>query len=168
MKHSKITQDKQFRTIILIVSIVLGFIFLVAFAALYVSDAIKNDDACGCVIPIPYMILLLSSLGLFVGFLSVYFLMSRLIREKKDFKRVLKLSLQFLEVDERKIVHVLILNKGTFPQAKLDTKTNLHRVKVHRAIEKLVARGIVVKEERGRTNTILLTEDFADLIDSNY
>ncbi len=165
MKHAKFTQDKQFRTIILIASILLGFIFLVTFAALYVSDAIKNDDACGCVIPIPYMILLLSSLGLFVGFLVVYFLMSRMIKERKDFKRVLTLSLSFLEPDERKILQALIKNRGSLPQAKLDAATALHRVKVHRGIEKLLARGIVLKEVCGRTNKILLAEDFISLVE---
>lgn len=167
MKHTKLSYDRQVRTIILIASILLGFIFVVSFTALYVSDAIKNNNACGCVIPIPYMILLLSSLGLFVGSLSVYFLLAKFIREKKDFKRVLKLSLRFLEADEQKIVRALISSTGSLPQAKLDVATSLHRVRVHRAVEKLVSRGIVTKQRHGRTNTIVLADDFLDLVDDS-
>jgi len=83
----------------------------------------------------------------------------------KDFKRVLTLSLSFLEPDERKILQALIKNRGSLPQAKLDAATALHRVKVHRGIEKLLARGIVLKEVCGRTNKILLAEDFISLVE---
>jgi len=164
MKLGVIFQKKNLRTIFLVLSILLGFIFIVLFSSLYVSDAIRNNDACGCVIPIPFMILLLSSLGLFIGFLSFYVLMSQRIQEQKDISTLTALALRFLESDERAIMRVLIVEQQPVLQSVLESKTGLHKVRIYRALEKLLARGVITKTAKGRMNVVSLADAYVGML----
>ncbi|MBD3310024.1 winged helix-turn-helix transcriptional regulator, partial [Candidatus Woesearchaeota archaeon] len=139
------------------------FIFILTFSMLYVSDAIKDNNACGCVIPIPYMLLLLSSLGLFVGSLSFYILISKHLKESRKMGRNAELTLNFLDDDERMIIRELIRNKGVMPQSELDEHTGMHRVKVHRVLNRLEDKGIITKIDLGKANRIRLAEGLVEI-----
>jgi uncharacterized membrane protein len=145
------------KIIFLVLSILLGFVFILSITTIYVSDAIQNNNACGCVIPIPYMILILASLGLFVGFFSAYLLLQR---EESTHEQVRE-TLRFLPTEERKVVQVL--SKGDLRQAELEKVTGLHKVKLHRTIRKLKEKDIVEKKRSGKINTISLKEDLKGL-----
>jgi len=151
------------RSFFLALSIILGFVFIVLFSSIYVSDAIKNNNACGCVIPIPYMILILSSLGLFTGSIAFYLIISQHIKEKKTMTKNLSFTLKFLETHERLIIKELIKHKGRISQSQLQTITRLHRVKIHRILEKLLAKGIIKKSSKGQTNVIQLAEELQEV-----
>ena len=112
----KLLKNPQVRNILLIVGIITGFIFIVAFTSLYVSDAIKHNNACGCVIPIPIMILILSSLGIFVGSIASYLFILIYGKEQKSIDESITHTLNFLNPDQRKIIKSLIGNKGTIKQ----------------------------------------------------
>ncbi|MBT3297897.1 hypothetical protein HN385_03160 [archaeon] len=158
---------KKIKAIYLGVSIILGFVFTVSFLTIYVSSAINRGDACGCFIPIPYMILILSSLGLFVGFFSFYFIVSKQIKEKKDFTKNINELLNFLEFDERMVINILIKNKGKLNQSKFEIESNFHRVKIHRIIEKLSVKGIIIKTKIGKINKIELNPSINELFVEN-
>ncbi len=149
-------QENPLKNIFLALGIITGFIFIVTFSSLYVSDAIKNNNACGCVIPIPFMILILSSLGVFVGSLSYYFIASRYAKEKKVIDKDIQLTLNFLEPSEKTIVKELIKNNSGIKQAELEQRTGFHRVKVHRILKKLLRKGIVEKESIGKIKKVRL------------
>ena len=158
-------ENKTIKNTFLALSIILGFIFIVLFSTLYVSDAIKNNNACGCVIPIPYMILLLSSLGLFVGCFVFYIWTSKYVKEKKQLTKNIEFTLNFLDNNERKIIKELINNKGQLKQSEFEKLTGLDRVKTHRILNKLASKGLVQKINVGNSNKIKLSEELADIFD---
>ncbi len=108
MKLNIFRENKAIRDLFLVLTVLLGFVFLLSFSIVYVSDAIKNNNACGCVIPIPYTILILSSLGLFVGSSSSYILISKHVKEKSKMTKDIEFTLNFLGNDERRIIKELI------------------------------------------------------------
>ena len=163
MKLTSFKESRTVRTVFLSLTIILGFIFIVSFSVIYVSDAIKNNNACGCVIPIPYMILILSSLGLFVGSLSFYILISKHLRERKERGKNMEFTLKFLDNDERMIVAELIKKNGEMNQSGFEKVTGLHKVKVHRILDKLKGKGIVVKTSAGKTNKVKLCNELKEI-----
>ena len=162
MKLLDFKENQALRSVLLALTIILGFIFIVSFSVIYVSDAIKNNNACGCVIPIPYMILILSSLGLFIGSFSFYILISKHLKDRKEMSKNMDLTLNFLDDDEKKIMKYLIDSKGESKQSELE-KTKLSRVKVHRIIQKIERKGLIIKQSRGKINMIKLNEDLKDI-----
>jgi len=163
MKLRIFKQDNPLKEVFLALGILTGFIFIVTFSSLYVSDAIRNNDACGCVIPIPVMILILSSLGVFVGSISYYFIVSRYAKEKKNINKDIKLTLNFLESNERIMVNELIKNKMGIKQAELEKLTGFHRVKVHRILNKLIRKGVIEKETIGKIKIIKLNPRLGEI-----
>ena len=151
------------KPIMLAVTILLGFIFIASFSSLYVSEAIRNNNACGCVIPIPYMILLLSSLGLFTGSLAFYILISRYLKARTRLSRNIEGTLKFLENDEKTIFKALVDNKGSLSQSQFEKITGMHKVKVHRLIDKMYLKGIIDKKTTGRMNRIEISSDLKNL-----
>lgn len=159
MKPSDFERKKIVRDIFLVISLLTGFVFIVAFSVYYVSDAINQGDVCGCVIPIPLMLLLLSSLGVFVGSLSYYFLASRFSRKEREHSQEVHQTLRFLEREDRKIVQILIKAKKEVPQYELVKESELDKVKVSRLLHKLEIMGVIKKEDKGRVNYISLHEN---------
>jgi len=156
--------DGRYRNVFLAIGLITGFIFIVTTITIYVSDAIKNHNACGCLIPIPYMILILSSLGIFVGSLAYYFIASGFRKEKQAINEGIEKTLSFLEPDERKVVKALIGKKDGLKQSELDDATGFNKVQIHRILKKLEMKGIIMKESKGsRINTIKLNEGLRDV-----
>ena len=155
--------EDSLKNIFLTLGIITGFIFLVSFSSLYVSDVIKNNNACGCVIPIPFMILILSSLGVFVGSLSYYFITSWYSSEKKAIGKDIQLTLNFLEPSEKTVVKELIKNNGEVKQAELEKLTGFHKVKVHRILKKLLKKGVIEKESVGKIKNIKLNPSLKEI-----
>lgn len=163
MKQGILRENRVLKDILLVFSIILGFLFILSFTVIYISDAIKNNNACGCVMPIPYMVLILVFLALFIGCLVFYILVAKHLREKKEIGKNIDFLLNFLDKDERKIVKALIDSKGKMNQSDIDEKTGFHRVKVHRVLLKLIRKGLVVKEGNGKTNKIALCNELMNL-----
>jgi len=163
MKLTILKEKNPLKSAFLAIGIITGFVFMVAFSSMYVSDAIRNENACGCVIPIPYMILILSSLGLFIGSFSYYFIASRYTKEKKSMDKNVEFTLHFLEHDEKKIMNELIKNKEGLRQTELEKLTGLHKVKVHRVINRMLRKDIITKETIGKINKIRLKPQLSDI-----
>ncbi len=161
MKLSKLDEKKVFRDILLVIGIIAGFIFIVSFSSYYVSNVLSRGYVC--VIPIPIMILLLSSLGVFVGSLIYYLLSYKFFKEKQEYSKDVSLTLRFLDNDERKLVSLLVDCKGTISQPELVGKTGLNKVKVSRIIKKLIERQVVIKKKVGKINRIYFHEDLEKL-----
>ena len=163
MKLNLLKENKTVKNIFLALSVLLGFIFVALFSSIYVSDAIKNNNACGCVIPIPFMILILSSLGLFSGCLSFYILISKHLKEKREITKNIEFTLKFLDGGERIIINELIKNKGGLNQSKFEKLTGLHKVKIHRIINRLESKGLIEKNNIGKVNTIKLCNELKEV-----
>jgi len=150
---------KRTREVFLIVGLITGFVFIVAFSVYYVSDVINKGIVCGCAVPIPLMLLLLSSLGFFVGSFIYYFLSSRFNKKEKEHSQDINLTLRFLEKEERKIVELLIKAKKEIPQYNLVKDSGLDKVKVSRLLNKLEQMQIIKKEDKGKVNYISLNDE---------
>ena len=158
-----IFKNNPLKSIFLALGIITGFVFIVAFSSLYVSDAIKNNNACGCVIPIPFMILILSSLGIFVGSLSYYFIASKYTKEIKSKDKGIEATLKFLNPDERIIIKELLKSKSGLKQSEFEKLTGFHKVKIHRIIQRLKAKNIIEKISHGKINKIRLNENLVKI-----
>ncbi len=151
------------RDIVIAFIILTGFLFIASFTAFYVSEVLNKGHACGCVVPIPVLMLLLSSLGLFVGFLSYFFLSQRFMYIRKKDKVNAECTLNFLDNEERKIVRALIKSKKALKQSELDEITGFSRVKVFRALKRLESKGIIERTDIGRTFQIKLKKCYEDV-----
>jgi len=96
-----------------------------------------------------YAIPFLSLLGLLVGGLVYYMIFQC---KRADPKHTLK----FLNPDERKVVAMLLENRGTVRQYELTHLPGLNKVSTSRIIASLEGRGIIRKERIGKTNRIVL------------
>ena len=157
-------ENKQARTFFLITSIITAFVFAVSFGTMYVSTQLQenNNNACSCSLDIVTTIILLSSLGLFVGTLVAYFMLGSFATEKKTTKNNISLTLRFLESEDRKIIKYLI-EKEEANQSEIAKATMLSKVKVSRRLKELESKKIIEKQTNGLTNSIKLKKEFRDL-----
>lgn len=147
------------KSLFLVLTILLGFIFILSFSIIYVNRLILEDKVCACIIPVPYMILILSSLGLFIGSLSSYVMVSKLGSQRREFNKGISNTLRFLPASEQKLVQAVIRRGGMIKQKDLERETGFHKVKIHRLISSLEERKIIVKEQDKKINLISLHDD---------
>ena len=155
--------NENLRNILLAVGVIIGFMVLVGFSLAYIAQEYSALYSCGCAYTLPVIIALLSGTGIVVGILTYYFLTGKVQKEKKEIKKNLMSTLNFLDDDERKVVGALIKNKGKLTQAKISEKTGLGRVKAFRVVSKLESKGIIEKEKNGKTNNIKMNEDLSNV-----
>ncbi|MEM2181025.1 MAG: hypothetical protein QXP32_09460, partial [Nitrososphaeria archaeon] len=79
-------------------------------------------------------------------------------------KKDLKTFLELLPENEREILNEIIPNNGKILQSKISAKFG--KVKAFRILENLRRRGIIEKEEYGKTNVVKISEKFAKLLSS--
>ncbi len=143
----------------------MGFIFLVSLAIYFIKD--NYGTSCSCRVPVPIIIAILTSLGVFVGIMTYYFLSKSFSKEKKVILGNIKKTLNFLDQEEKIILSSIIENKGEIAQNTLSSKTNIDAVKLHRRLSSLESKGIVHKVKNGMTNKIMLNDDFKKLFVKN-
>jgi len=156
-------EKNPLKIIFLILTLVTGFIFITAFSVYYVSDAINKGNVCGCAVPIPLMLVILSSLGVFVGSGIYYLIYPKLTKSKEKPFPYLKAVLKFLEPDERMIIQLIIDSSQTLTQSQIAQETNFDKVKISRLIKKLEEKEIISKNNEGKTNKISLADDLKAL-----
>lgn len=104
----------------------------------------------------PFSIMLLfSGIILLAGGLSLW----SLTREKEIGAVKERLTSMLLLPEERTIIGELKKSKGNMTQSQLVRNTGLSKVKTHRIINKLSAKGIVKKYPYGLTNKIVLEKE---------
>lgn len=138
------------------------FVLIVSLAAIYVQAQIEAGTVCTCVIPLPVLVPLLSSIGLLVGTLIYY--MFAPSPEKKSKPPDRKIILDLLGKEEAEIIGKILEKEGEASQAGLVSSTGLPKVKVFRIIERLRNKGIVSKHPHGKTNLIKIREDLRKLL----
>ena len=142
--------------------IITGFVFVVSFSTLYAQNHLHQGTSCSCTLPIPILIPTLSSLGIFVGSVIYYLLFPKIEEDREKYVRDTRVLIDLLTVEEAKLIRMIVENGGKITQNKLSS--TLDKVKVHRIIRDLGLRGIVEKEQYGKTNMIKLTSKFSDIL----
>lgn len=93
---------------------------------------------------------------LFYGFFVSKMLYAQLITEKKDSGDLLKLVLDFLSEDERKVVRHLVETRGKTTQAEVSRLQGLTRLKAHRVLQKLSSKGLIEVVPHGKIRKVYL------------
>jgi len=146
---------------ILIISVITFFLFCVTFITFYTKE--NFNPVCGCRIPIWVIIISVASFGMFTGSLVYYLLNKSVIKEKKDIKKDIYKTLNFLDKEERKILEFIINNSGKVYQSSISKNLNIDKVKTSRLINELEKKGLIEKEKSGMTNWIELDRELKEL-----
>ncbi len=150
------------RNLMIVVMLITGFVFAVSFSTLYAQTHIVEGTACVCTLPIPVLIPTFSSLGILIGSFVYYAMFPKIQETDKRVAEDSQVLLDMLQSDEKTIIKQLVDNKGETLQSKLSRKFG--KVKTFRVIESLKRRGIVVKEQYGKTNKVKLSEKFRQVL----
>jgi len=149
------------KQILIAVMVIALFVFVVSLSSLYAQRVISCGIAQTCTIPIPFLIPITSSIGLFTGTLVYYFMSWKHLKEEdkfKDYEEVIKKIINgFLSEEERKVFY-LVMEKGKISQAELTKKLEMPRVKVFRIIERLRKKGLIEKKGNGKVRIIYINK----------
>ncbi len=161
MRVHNLQKKNSLNNVILAVGLVMGFTFIVMLSIYLVRELYGLD--CGCRASLPIVIAALSSLGVFVGILTYYFLSVSFSKEKKQIFGDVEKTLNFLAPEERKILCEIIKLRGEATQSLLGGATGLSPVKLHRRLLALESKGILQREKKGMTKKVILNNDFKAL-----
>ncbi len=151
-------EKKDLYNVLLAVGILMGFIFLVSIAIYLIKD--NFGLSCSCKVSLPLIIAALTSLGVLVGIMTYYFLSQSFSKEKEQLQADVRLTLDFLGQEEKRIVSALIECGGEVAQNELSRLTKMSPVKLHRRLLSLETKNILKKEKKGMTNKVGLNESF--------
>ena len=90
-------------------------------------------------------------IAIFIGGVLA-FLFIRYVRQSE------KLVLSVLDEFERKVVDIIVANRGEVNQRKVVQETNLSKAKVSRVVKSLAERGLIEVQRLGRTNKLRLVK----------
>lgn len=151
-------KEEELKNVMLAIAIIMGFVFIVSMSIFYIKQ--NYATSCSCNTPINFIIITLTSLGVFIGVLTYYFLSKSFFKQKEKIYFDMKKTLNFLETEEKKIVEILIINNGHLTQSKLSKETKIDPVKLHRRLLNLENKEIITKDKKGMTNNINLHPEF--------
>ncbi len=166
---------------------VIGVLLIIFFSIFGTSMHMAPWKNSGCPHMTPNYILWISILLLIFAIapISYYFISERLEeRLEKNMKVISELVnengqtskkeqegmsdkniiLKLLNSNERKVLESLIKNEGTVLQSEISRAEGMNKLKTHRAVKRLKQKGIIKKEDYGKTNRIILTEDIKDVV----
>jgi len=154
-------ENKGIKPLILIFTILTFFIFIISFLVFYTTE--NFSPTCGCKLPPWVIIIIVSSLGLFVGLATYYIISNNYLKEKKETEKNLIKILDILDEEDKIILKKIIENKGEINQSSLTKSLNLDKVKVSRIISKMEQKSIIKKEKNGMTNKLILEDNLKKL-----
>lgn len=97
---------------------------------------------------------------IFVGIVIMFNKPKEKVVIKKVLEKKKKLDLEGLERDEKKVVKLLLLEKGGMFQADLMEKLEMGKVKLTRLLDKLESKGILERKRRGMNNIVILNSGY--------
>jgi uncharacterized membrane protein len=99
--------------------------------------------------------MLINGIVLIVGGIAIW----KLTRDKELTSTKEKLTSLLLLPEERSIILELKKSKGSMTQSQIVRNTGMSKVKAHRIVSRLVAKGIVKKYPYGSTNKLVLEKE---------
>jgi uncharacterized membrane protein len=107
---------------------------------------------------------LIASTALIVG-AGIYYLMASKVEIKQEsLKKNANILLKFLNEDEKKLVNLLIENNGKALQAEVSRLPGMTKVKSHRVVQKLIDKGVIEREEFGKTRIIKFVKEIKEAL----
>jgi hypothetical protein len=105
---------------------------------------------------------LLASLAVLAGAGTYYVMSEKIETSKRTAIKTGELVLKFLDAKERKVVDLLIRNKGKMFQAEVSRLEGMGKLKAHRIIQRLVERGVIEVQKSGKTNILRFPKDIEE------
>lgn len=102
-------------------------------------------------------------LGFFFGVLLSFFYFEKKVDLPVNLENKNKSLLSMFNPSERKVISKIIENGGKALQSEISRIEGIGKVKAHRVIDRLVRRGVLEKEELGKTNMLKLRKDLFGL-----
>jgi len=157
-------RKRFFHRLVKVIMIIVAFVVAVSFIYIYLHERfMRMTDACLCGVPMRWILIILTSLGVLVGMFTYYYLMDSFKEEKESLTEGAEETLRFLDKETRKVMETIIDQDGEIHQSKIVEKTGLDRVKVSRKLSQLEDKGIIEKEKSGVSNLIKLKEPYKTL-----
>ncbi|MCX6776129.1 MAG: hypothetical protein NT130_04755 [Candidatus Micrarchaeota archaeon] len=157
--------------------VLLGFIALVAlFIVLYwLPNFIQETNPTQCTVNgqcehearmnlLMYLSPVFVAIGFVLGAVAFYFFTENKKVEYVEVKPSPEAILKLLPADERKVVAKIAEEGGKALQSEISLLDKMGKVKSHRIIDRLEERGIVEKEQHGKTNLVKLTKELKDAL----
>lgn len=154
---------KFFKRLSIVVLTVVAFVITITSIYFFVHENFMNQETCSCTIPMTWVLVILTSLGVFVGMFTYYYLMESFEKEKEVLSEEIEKTLDFLDNDKKKIAGKLIENGGNMHQSRIVEETGMDKVKVSRTVSGLVDKDVVEKEDAGMSNLIRLKQPYRKL-----
>jgi hypothetical protein len=116
--------------------------------------------------PISFFLLspIMGFVGAIIGALLIYFLLGRISKSQVAEKTNTRIILNFLTDPEKKVIEILIANKGQTFQYELTRIPGLSRVKTHRLLKSLEDKGIITLEKYGKINKVILNKELYEVL----
>jgi len=164
-------QNKNVGFLIIGISLVIGFIIFIFNSALKKIAGATCDMGPTCTMYDTLSIqtwitVAIAFLVLVIGIFLVFSKESErvIIRKirpfgKLEIKKFDKKSLNKLDNEEKKVMNIILENKGSMFQSGIVEKTGFNKVKTTRILDSLEAQGLVERRRRGMTNIVMLRKN---------
>ncbi len=160
-------------------------IIFIVWQSLFIGTPMNGDGICPRLIP-NYLLWLSMILMVIVIVPISYYFISKKLEEKmdKNLNMIAKLMdhkisskindekirltsnrniLNLLNPNEKKVIEKIIENGGNALQSEISSMEGMTKLKAHRAVKELKNKGIIKVEQYGKTNQLILSEDFKDI-----
>jgi len=155
------------RKIVLALVVVSVFIFLVT--VLVFVYALYSQGQQVPVMLQPFMeyhiqfMVLMGAFGLFSGLVVYNILNATIEKQKKLVQANTDIIMKFLTPEDREVIRLLIAKDGMTTQSEIARLPRMSRLKAHRIVKKLEARGIVHVEKYGKINLVRMVDELRAL-----
>ncbi len=151
--------------LLIIISGLIAFIIYSFNSALseIITLSCEHGSSCPMFGTLEYQTNVSMAITLIVFFIGLYFLISPSISTKLPGRASFDISererqdiLRNLSKDERKVMEILLDEKGSSFQSDIVEKSGFPKAKVTRVLDRLEGRGIVERKRRGMTNMVIV------------
>lgn len=104
------------------------------------------------------------AIGFVLGAAAFYFFTENKKTEYVEVKPDSEAILKMLSADDRKVVSKIVEEGGKALQSEISLLDGMGKVKSHRIIDRLVERGIIEKEQHGKTNLVRLSKELKEIL----
>ncbi len=111
-----------------------------------------------------YLIPFITFIGVLVGTMVYYIMSDKAIQREQSLKKNTKLILNFLTVQEKKVIETLMEKGGRVQQYELSHLPGLNKLKTHRILLNLEQKGVIRKEKLGKGNKIVLDKELYEVL----
>jgi len=163
--------DKNKKLVIGIVALV-AFLYVVSNVSTLLINTVDSDicpaagtENCAHKQELDFLISvlpLIASIAVVIGALIYYLMSERMESKEKSLKNNTEILLRFLNEDEKKLVNALIESDGKVLQAEITRLPGMTKVKSHRIVQRLLDRGVIEKDQVGKTNIIRFTKEIKE------